>query len=105
MTATATSASRPEPSTYTGGDLFENVVRTLAAHYYDQQFRERELPKLAGMFRERARAATSLVEEREAVHALLRRIPASHLGLFSRSGRDFLVNELFGRRVSTLGLQ
>ena len=105
MTVVATSASPPEPSTYTGGDLFEAVVRTLAGHYYDQRFREQELPKLAEMFRERARAAASLAEEREVVHALLSRIPASHLGLFSRQGRDFLVNELFGRKAPTLGLQ
>jgi len=92
-------------SSYTGGDLFEAVVRTLAAHYYDRQFREQELPGLAETFRERACAAASVKEEREAVHALLRRVPASHLGLLSCRGRDFLVNELFGRRAPTLGLQ
>lgn len=105
MAAPVGSAAVLDPSPYTGGELFEAVVRTLAAHYYDQRFRDQELPKLAEMFRERARAAASLAEEREAVHALLRRIPASHLGLFSRQGRDFLVNELFGRKAPTLGLQ
>jgi len=93
------------PASYAGGDLFEAVVRTLAAYYYDQRFREQELPGLAEALRERARAAGSLAEEREAVHALLRRIPASHLGLLSHRGRDVLVNELFGRRAPTLGLQ
>lgn len=88
-----------------GGDLFEAVVATLAGHYYDQRFREQELPGLAEAFREQAQAATSLKEEREAVHSLLRRVPASHLGLFSHYGRDLVLNELFGRKAPTLGMQ
>jgi carboxyl-terminal processing protease len=99
------SASPGETSSYRGGDLFEKVVRTLAAHYYDQRFREQDLPKLAETFREQACEAKSLAEERKVVHALLSRIPASHLGLLSRRGRDLLVDELFGRRAPTVGMQ
>src|SRR5215470_17025997 len=105
MSATALSASPREVSSYVGGDLFAAVVRTLAAHYHDRQFREQELPGLAETFRERALSATSIAEERQAVHDLLSCIPASHLGLLSRRGRDLLVNELFGRTAPTLGLQ
>lgn len=87
------------------GELFERVVGVLAESYYDEGFRERELPDLARRYAEAARAADSLDEERYVVHELLSRIPVSHLGLLSSQGRDRMWAELGGKAVLTFGFQ
>ena len=46
-----------EASALQGGELFEEVVETLSTRYYDESFRQNELPELARSFRPRARTA------------------------------------------------
>ena len=87
------------------GALFDRVVGVLASSYHDSAFRTARLPGLADSLRPMAAAARSLAEERAAVHALLSRIPSSHLAILSSNTRRLLENELFGRLAPTLGLQ
>ncbi len=92
-------------STEEAGVLFERVVDRLESEFYDRDFRERRLPRLARRFRPLARAAASLEEERQVVHDLLAGIPTSHLALFSRSSYDAMNRELAGEAVPCLGFQ
>src|SRR5580765_1642940 len=61
----------------TGGTLFENVAKVLAANYVDKDFRARELPALIEQYRPKAEAAASLLEQRQVVQEFLSHIPAS----------------------------
>jgi carboxyl-terminal processing protease len=90
---------------YVPGPLYDTVVKTLTAQYYDAAFRAEILPKIAAELRPRALRARSLAEERRVVHELLTKIPASHLGLLSVYGRDMLIGELLAKDMPTLGFQ
>ena len=89
----------------TSGTLFENVVAMLQARYVDVDFRTRELPALAARYRSQAKAARNLREEREVVHQLLSHIPASHLGLLSRSSHRAIMANLLGVADPSFGFQ
>ncbi len=90
---------------YVPGPLYDNVVKTLSARYYDAAFRSETLPQIAAEFRPRALQARSLAEERQVVHELLSRIPASHLALLSVFGRDMLFRDLQAKDAPTVGFQ
>ena len=85
------------------GQLFENVVRVLQRRFYDRDFRRDQLPRLAAEYRAAARAAADLDEERAVVHAVLGRVPASHLALYSTSTYRALMRELSGEAAPTFG--
>ena len=78
----------------TSGTLFENVVTVLGKSFADAGFREKELPALVEEYRGRAAAASTLAEQRQVVHELLSKIPASHLGLLSTYGHRTLLWDL-----------
>lgn len=88
-----------------GGALFDNVTQVLELRFFDRGFRRHELPELAVRHRPAAERATSLAEEREAVHALLSEIPASHLALYSAATYRSLRRALGGERGPTFGFQ
>lgn len=85
--------------------LYDNVVEQLSTRYVDEDFRENKLPELVERYRPLAEAAETLEEAREATHALLRNIPATHLGLFSRTSYDRLMGELRNRSGPCLGFE
>lgn len=89
----------------TRGRLFDRVVDELQRGFYDRDFTTAALPALAERFRPSARAASDAAEERAVVHALLAKVPASHLALLSDATYEHLENELFGRDEDTFGLQ
>src|SRR5437868_5358829 len=85
--------------------MFDRAAQSLRAAFHDVAFREQQLPALIDEFRPPAARATSAEDERDAVRALLSRIPASHLAILSVAGRALLEDELFGRLRPTLGMQ
>ena len=89
----------------TSGTLFENVVAMLQSRYVDQDFRTNELPALAARYRNQARAAKTLHDERAVVHQLLSHIPASHLGLMSRYSHRAIMADLLGVAYPNFGFQ
>jgi C-terminal processing protease CtpA/Prc len=89
----------------TSGTLFENVVVVLTKAFADAAFRQKELPALAQEYRGRAAAASTLAEQRHAVHELLSKIPASHLGLLSRYGHRALMSDLAQVLYPSFGFQ
>ena len=91
--------------TESGGTLFENVSSALQKKYVDQRFRAEELPKLVAQFADRAKRATTLREQREIVEEFLSHIPASHLGLLSKTTHRYVMWDLAGRRYPTVGFQ
>ncbi len=86
-------------------DLFERVVDVLAERFYDEDFREAELPALVRRFAPLAERAESPEREREVVDALLGQIPVSHLALLSSATYAKMHDELNGRAAPTLGFQ
>ena len=93
------------PCRETSGTLFENVVAVLGKCFTDVRFRLKELPALAQEYRDRAAVARTLVEQRQVVHELLSRIPASHLGLLSLHGYRTLISDLDQVRYPSFGFQ
>jgi C-terminal processing protease CtpA/Prc len=89
----------------TGGTLFENVASILAARYVDKEFRSKELPALVDRYREQAKAASSLAEERAVVQQLLGHVPASHLGLLSKTGHRQIMADLLQAPYANFGFQ
>jgi len=89
----------------TNGSLFENAVAVLQKRYYDERFRKDEIPKLADQYTEKAKRATTLREQREAVHEFLSHIPASHLGLLSKQSYRYVMSDLQGTPYPTFGFQ
>lgn len=89
----------------TSGTLFENVVAMLSARFVDTRFRTEELPAIAARYREQARAARTLAEERQVVHQLLSHVPASHLGLLSRQAHRMIMADLLGVPYPSFGFQ
>ena len=92
-------------TTETKGTLFENVTNVLEKKYYDQRFRTNELPELVSQFTERAKRATSLLEERQITEELLSHVPSSHLGLISKTTHRYVIYDLEGRPYPTFGFQ
>ncbi|HSB11108.1 MAG TPA: hypothetical protein VLM38_16590, partial [Blastocatellia bacterium] len=92
-------------ATETAGTLFENVARVLEKKFYDQRFRTDALPKLLAQFSEKARRASTLREQREVTEEFLSHIPASHLGLVSKTTHRYVMYDLEGRQYPTFGFQ
>lgn len=89
----------------TSGTLFENVVAILGARFVDVEFRTKQLPVLAGKFRDRAQAATTLQEQRRVVQEFLSHIPASHLGLLSAHAHRTMMADLLQVPYPSFGFQ
>ena len=89
----------------TSGTLFENVVKVLAEHFVDQEFRTKQLPALAKRYRAQAAAAASLRDQRQVVHELLSHIPASHLGLLSKQAHRSMMADLTQAPYPSFGFQ
>jgi len=85
--------------------LFENVANALSERYYDQQFRQNELPRLVELYRDRAARAVGFEEHREVVHEFLTNIPATHLALISAASREGMMSELAGRSAPSFGFE
>jgi carboxyl-terminal processing protease len=92
-------------ATETSGTLLENVLVVLAKRYYDEPFRKDVLPRLAVQYTARAKRAKTIGEQRNLVHDLLSRIPASHLGLLSKQTHLHIMYDLMGRPYPTVGFQ
>lgn len=89
---------------HAGGALFDRVADTLSRQYYDRRFAREVLPELVQELRPAAEAATDLAAERNAVHALLERIPSSHLAVLSKSTYAVMDADLDNVREPTLGI-
>jgi len=89
----------------TGGSLFENVAKVLAANYVDRDFRTKELPALIDQYRPKAAAASSLNEQRQVVQEFLSHIPASHLGLLSAETYRTMMADLLQVAYPSFGFQ
>ena len=89
----------------TSGTLFENVVAVLGKSFADAAFRQKQLPVLVQEYRGRAAAAGTLAEQRQVVHDLLSKIPASHLGLLSTYGHRALMSDLAQALYPSFGFQ
>ena len=89
----------------TSGTLFENVVTVLGKSFADAAFRQKELPALVQEYRGRASAAATLADQRQVVHELLSKIPASHLGLLSTYGHRTMMADLTQTQYPSFGFQ
>jgi carboxyl-terminal processing protease len=98
-------AQRQDAPPFEAGTLFEAVAATLARSYYDRAFRDGELPLLVESYREAARAADDLAEERVVIDALLRHVPASHLALLSTATHRRMLAELARDELPTFGVE
>lgn len=87
------------------GAMYDRAATILSEHYYDKEFRSGRLPGLIDRFRPQAQAARTLEEERWALHALLAEIPATHMGVLSKSSMDALMRELRGDATPMLGFE
>ena len=87
------------------GELMRNVYEVLRSRYYDERFREEQLPEIAHPFLERSRRLGELEQERELVHDFLSNIPVSHLGLMSETAHEQMIAELGRRPRWTFGFQ
>lgn len=85
--------------------LFENVVKALETGYFDKDFRRDKLPAIVERYRRRAYNAKTLQEQREVTHDLLSNLPASHMGLLSRTSKERLIGELQNELRSTFGFE
>jgi len=87
------------------GRAFEHVADRLQRSFYDSTFRIQQMPQLISEFRDSALRTASPAQERAVIWSLLSRIPATHLGLLSRSSYSALINEIQGSAHPMLGLQ
>lgn len=85
--------------------LFENVARVLSERYFDDTFRENELPALIERYRPRVARASSFDEERAEVQRFLSNIPSTHTALISSDEFEQMRLELEGKSVPMLGLE
>ena len=85
--------------------LFDNVAKALSERFYDEAFREKELPELIRMYRERAIRAKDFEAHRDVVQAFLSNIPATHLGLIAAESREHMMGELIGRSAPSFGFE
>ncbi len=85
--------------------LFDNAAAALRERFVYQQFREEKLPGIIERHRDRAKSAKTLAEQRQVVHDLLSEIPASHMGVLSKSTFRHLMGELFSKTQPTFGFE
>lgn len=88
-----------------GPSLFDNVVEVLSERFYDEDFRENEIPKLVDMYAPLAKAATTLEEQQQVTWDFLTNIPASHLALIDGESWDAMHGHLFGDPLPTFGFE
>lgn len=100
-----TLAVRAEETENPKASLFDNVVEALSERYYNEDYRENELPGLVKLYQERAARATSFEEERDVVQAFLSNIPSSHLGLITNASKEQMMLELKGGLAPTFGFE
>lgn len=105
LSGTLTLAVRAETTEVPKASLFENVVEALTERYYNEDYRENELPGLVKLYRERAAHATGLEEERDVVQAFLSNIPSSHLGLISNAAKERMMLDLKGELGPSFGFE
>ncbi|MGD2110035.1 MAG: S41 family peptidase [Phycisphaerae bacterium] len=85
--------------------LFENVAAVLAERFYDEDFRQNELPKVIERYRKRAAEAADFEAECDVVQAFLSNIPATHTALIRSDVFDGMHKELSGVSVPTFGFE
>lgn len=85
--------------------LFENVAAVLAERFYDEEFRENELPKLIERYRERAVKAKDFDAECDVVQGFLSNIPATHTALIRSDTFDGMLKELSGSSAPMFGFE
>jgi tricorn protease len=99
--ATSKKAALP----WSPGHTFDRVAFRLQASLYDTAFRRAQLPGLIDKFRADALQSTTPAQERAIIWSLLAQIPATHLGLLSRSAYVGLINEIDTTPQTMFGLQ
>ena len=87
------------------GSVFENAVSALKKNFVHREFRDEKLPAIVKRYRDRAERAVTLKEQRQVVHDMLSEIPASHMGVLSKSTFDHLIGELMNKRQPTFGFE
>ncbi len=85
--------------------LFDNVAEQLTRFYVDKEFRKNRLPAIIEKYRPLAEQAKSIEAQRKVIFEMLSHIPASHLGLFSKSSYKRVMAELFNKPMPTFGLE
>lgn len=85
--------------------LFENVASVLAERYFDEEFRENELPKLIERYRERAAKAKDFDAECDVVQGFLSNIPSTHTALIKSDVLDGMHKSLRGTSVPMFGFE
>ncbi len=83
--------------------LFDNVAKILADGFYNETFRENELPKFIQLYEPRAAKADTLKKQLLVVHDFLSNIPASHMAIFSDRIHEHMLNDLTGKSAPTFG--
>ncbi len=85
--------------------LFDNVATVLSERFYDEAFRENELPQLVRTYGARAARATSFEAECDVVQEFLSNIPATHTALIEEKSFDALHHDLFGTAEPSFGFE
>jgi len=85
--------------------LFENVAKVLSDRYFDDAFREHELPALIERYRERVARTHTFKEELAEVQRFLSNIPSTHTALIPTDDMEKLRLELAGKSVPMLGFE
>ena len=85
--------------------LFGNVAAVLTERYYDEAFREKELPQLVDLYRERAARAATFEAECDVVQEFLSNIPATHTALIAAESFDAMHHDLFGTAAPSFGFE
>lgn len=104
LASALTAAPAPPPASEAAPDLYDRVARALLDTYYDESFRETELPELIARHRPTA-AQANRSSTLEATWALLEEIPISHLGLLSEYSHARLFDELLGTPRPSFGFE
>ena len=97
--------AQPPPPEAPRVGLYDTVAAVLKSRWPDKAKRRFIIVPLIEENRSRADSARTFGEEAEAVQALLRKIPSSHLGLTSATAAHALTAALTGAREPMFGMQ
>ncbi len=103
--ATVSCLSGPAVAEEKKESLFENVAGVLSERFFDETFRENELPRFVELYRKKAAEATSFEQERAIVQEFLSNMPATHLGLISKASRTHMMHDLGGEASPSFGFE